>query len=809
MSAPAGESHESRSIGQAIESPFPTTSFSTTRPYLSGEVSEFTERQLSYSRAASSESPFRSIYELESSEGTIDPEAEEEMEFLDELYDEEFNEALYELVDEAAELYENQFENEFGDPLVQKMQAMRLLEQHFAPLIHEAEAFLDRLAEEASQLSASGLVESELEAFIDRYEPHTSLAPSLENFLGSLKRKAAKLVKASTKAVSGLGLKPILGQIKVLLNPLLKKVLETAINKLPVSLRPVAEQLAKRLLKQELEENTLPDMEDATPDVSGIQREFDQQIANLLFAREDAAQQVAIAEYLRSAQQPLTHDPLSDLDRARNQFVQRLGELQQGEDPTPLVENFIPAILPVLKAGITIAGRSRIVKYLAKLLAKLVQKLIGPQYASALSLAIVDAGLRLINLEATPEDERIAARSAVAATIEDTVRRVATLPEYVLDNQELLEGFVLEAFEQAAAANLPPVLPERIYEARPELRETNGIKTAWVMQPLRSKKKHYKKCTRVYETIITPHLARTVKTFCDIPLSDFLQDRLGLAPGRPVKARLHLYEAIPGTLLSQISRFETAVPGLGTSSAWRNLHPLTPEAAGLIMGQPGLGQEVAPRYLDHQPIAAIGQRLYYLEIPEARPQVVSALAGVPKPRRIRQVHVRLNFPQDQIQVNVFLSESVAQALAIDLRGRAIAKAIRRVQAVLESRLKTILSGKHLSHFEMIHGKVSPQESRGSKLRMLPSIAREHLSKKLTEWIGQSLSTYFQQKPQDVIAATENSADGITIKIALTNPPGFAALRKALRGESVNLREMQTGKEMPNVRIHVTPGFSRD
>ncbi|HEY9649210.1 MAG TPA: hypothetical protein V6C95_01000, partial [Coleofasciculaceae cyanobacterium] len=562
MSSPTEEQYGSRSLNQAIESPFPTT-----KTRFSGEESEVLEEQVSYSSAYPVASPFRSVYELDSSEGAVDPDAEEVMEFLDELYDEEFDEALFELVNEAAELYEDRFESEYGDPLVQKMQAMRMLEQHFAPLVQEAETFLERLAEEAGQLNASSLKESELETFINHYELKNRLSPSFENFLGGLINKVKKAAKSGIKALSGLGLKTILKKLKVLLNPLLKKVLEMAINKLPVALRPIAEQLAKRFLQAEVEEDATPDTEDATPDVSSIQREFDGQIANLLFAREEVEQEVAIAEYIRNSQQPLSYDPLTDLDRARSQFVQRLGELREGEDPTPLVENFIPAILPVLKAGITIAGRSKIVNYLAKLLAKLVQKFVGPQYAPALSQAIVDVGLRLINLETTPEDESLAARSAVAATVEDTVRQVAALPEYILDNQELLEGFVLEAFEQAAAANLPPVLPERVYEMRPELRETSGMKAAWVLQPLRGKKKHYKKCTRVYETIITPHIAQTVKTFCNIPLSEFLQDRWGLAPGRPVKARVHLYETIPGTLLSQVCKFENSVPGLGTISA--------------------------------------------------------------------------------------------------------------------------------------------------------------------------------------------------------------------------------------------------
>jgi DNA repair ATPase RecN len=166
MSSPTGEQYGSRSVSHAIDSPFPNTEIR-----LSGEESEFVEEQISYSSHSPVESPFRSVYELASDEGVIDPEAEEAMEFLDELYDEEFDEALFELVSEAAELYEDRFESEYGEPLVQKMQAMRMLEQHFAPLVQEAETFLDKLAEEVKQLNSSSLGESELESFINRYAP--------------------------------------------------------------------------------------------------------------------------------------------------------------------------------------------------------------------------------------------------------------------------------------------------------------------------------------------------------------------------------------------------------------------------------------------------------------------------------------------------------------------------------------------------------------------------------------------------------------------------------------------------------------
>jgi hypothetical protein len=185
------------------------------------------------------------------------------------------------------------------------------------------------MAKEIGQRNPNTISAAEIEAFIDRYEPQTTLSPSFENFFGSLIKKVGNLAKKGINLVGQLGLKPILEKLKQLIMPMVKRVVKYALNKLPATLRPIAEQFAKRFLNQEVEEEATTE-EDATPDISGIQREFDGQIANLLFAKEAVKQEVAIAEYIQESQKPMTHDPLSDLDRARTQFITRLGELREG-----------------------------------------------------------------------------------------------------------------------------------------------------------------------------------------------------------------------------------------------------------------------------------------------------------------------------------------------------------------------------------------------------------------------------------------------------------------------------------------------
>src|SRR4029077_10481431 len=80
--------------------------------------------------------------------------------------------------------------------------------------------------------------------------PGGSLSPEFENFFGKWKKKLAgvvkKVAKFAGKAVK-LGLGPVLNKIKALVKPLLNKVLQMAIGKLPEAVRPAAQQLAEKI----------------------------------------------------------------------------------------------------------------------------------------------------------------------------------------------------------------------------------------------------------------------------------------------------------------------------------------------------------------------------------------------------------------------------------------------------------------------------------------------------------------------------------------------------------------------------------
>ena len=151
--------------------------------------------------------------------------------------------------------------------------------------------------------------------------------------------------------------------------------------------------------------------------------------------------------------------------------------LNEGEDPTPALENFIPVVIKtamkVLKIGIKIIGRDKVVKFLAGLMAKWIGKYIGKEKALKLSMVVADKGLKLLNLE-SPEQENNTklVYEAIANTVEEVANKINSLSDEVINNQELLTHEAYTAFETAAAAYFPDNTIK--YEAR-ESETGNGF----------------------------------------------------------------------------------------------------------------------------------------------------------------------------------------------------------------------------------------------------------------------------------------------------------------------------------------------
>lgn len=760
-------------------------------------------------------SPFLRIYEEEDG-GQSSAENEEYAAFLNNLYDEELDEALFELAGEARDLYETQIMNEVEGFGTDSRGAERLLEQHFAPLAREIEEKIGDLAKELGPRDIRSIADTEIDMLMGRYEATGELSPSFENFFGKVfkaVKKVAKgavdLAKKGISAAAKLGLGPVLNKLKALIKPLLDRVIKFAMGKLPAWAQPMAKKLAERIPSlKELEVSYEFDQEsDAGGDITEIQLEFDREMANLLFAPGEVEMDLELAEILTEAK-AAEGDPIAELEHARVQFIDGIGQLEEGEDPAPYIERFIPAILPALKLGIKLAGRPKVVGFLANYLNNLlVKKIVGQKYGPMLSKAIVDAGLRLIHLEATAEDESLAAGSAVAATVEDTVGRIAALPEYILDDPELLEGFVLEAIEDAAAANLPPILSEEAYRMRPNLRESRKLRGTWIGQPLRGGRRCYKKYSRIIRTRISPHKAMAVKSFGGVPLAEFLDEQLGISPGEELEAEMHLFESVPGTTLSEVALMEADTPGLGSAEAYTQLHPLTMEAAGILLGEPGLGREVDPRYLANHYTTKAGQRFYCLGVRGKRPIRTVDLSGKARMRRMSKVNIDLDFRNNQIRIYLYLSEIRAQNISVKLRTQTHTGTVAAILGKMLERgmRRSLTSGFGL---KIIHESVTPGQWLEA-LKKLPSQAQTILLGRIMEWTLKGLPDQLKANAQQFIAATEGPEDGVTLKFIIADPPGFAELGQALKGKALSLTSLKLSDGAPNLAFNILPGYKHE
>lgn len=774
--------------------------------------------------AAPARSPFLSVYELnDGAAPQNDPVREAYASLMNELHDEEFDEALFELQCRGRAMHDEQLA--MGKP---RAEADRLVAQHFSQLTHASEATVDAMAREFAPREQAGILDHEIDAFVQGYTPPNNLDPEFENFLGKLVGKLGRAAKAvagkAWQGIKKLGLGPIFNQIKRALRPILKRVLDTAIGKLPVALQPVAQRLAQKLGFSQAKsaqagtdsadsagaEPAAPPESAGSPvqpaagdDAASPQQELNEHIAAALLAQDEVELELEAAVF-SSPSGTATRPVFADLEDARERFIHELESLGADESAAPHIQNFLPALLPALRVAFRLGARPPVVNFLAGLLAKLISKLVGPEHAPALSRAIADAGLKLLTLEMSEAETRRLAPAAVAATIEETIGRVASLPDEVLDNQELLEGYALEAFEHAAAANLPAVFSEATYRRRPDLLEA-GVNAGWVLLPLRGPKR-YKRCTRSFNVSVSPHLAEEVESFEGASLAEHLQDQLGLEEGEQVEAQLYLYEALPGTSLADIARgeCETLGSGLSDEANAAQLHPLTPQAAAALIGKPGLGR-ASPATWQSSRLAA-GQRLFHL----ATGRRVLMMPGYARrPRRRLHVNVTLDSVQDQVRVCVFISEVRAQKLAARLRQASNLGLITAgFDRAIGRRLSRIFSGQAPARLHVVHAAMRPGQSPALALQNLPPIATQTFVAKLQAWLVPAFAECIKAQAPQVIAATEATPEGLTLLFTLEHPPGLKALGQAMveRGAAGSaIAEAISKDAAPTVRVEVFAG----
>lgn len=730
--------------------------------------------------------PFLPGETLEAGESeNLQPEVAAFGEITAELKDELFRESLEQLADEALEAHATQMAGEYGDRETRDSTAVRLLNDHFAPLGLQSEQLLDQFFERLEAYETESLTDTTIDRLLSEVMPAVPMSPASEQFLGGLLRKAGRLVSGAVhlakqgvsgalqlagKGLSALGklaLGPLLKPLKMLGKFLLQHVIKFALGQLPPSLRPLAQSLSGKLFRalgethdgemNEQEQNETERMP-AAVDVATLETEFDVHAAQLLLASDQYEVDRIVSSYGETEN---LSSPLAQIESSRTRLVEALGGLRPGDNPQPVMEQFLPALVwPAAKTAITILGRPKLVKFIAGLLSGLIKPLIGAQPASLLAPAIADAGLRIFGLEANIPTARDMAAEALAASIEETVHAVSELPTHVLENETLLGEAVHEAFESAAAAYFPNSM------IRPEVHESRERHGMWTRMPSGSGKKSYARYSDSIPVEISPRVARSIETFGNDSLHDHLRDHYGVRDGRPYRSKVSLYQALPGTRASAIARAE----GFPVSQ----LHPLTGQAAGALLGpNAGLGSRFTPhKYLGSPHMLHVNQRLYRIEPPPGHHH------------HVHRSHTQLaiNLVRGEIRFWLYLSEPLCQQIVLDLsKGNQTVTAFAHLKRRLErtvNPLKTAMQHHHLPHHIHI---ISERPNLDGRMPDWLRHAGHPLGVKLSAWLEVQLAQYLRNHAEELRRACSAHADGVTLRVTMTRIPGIDWLRQLSRG----------------------------
>lgn len=687
--------------------------------------------------------------------GETDLEVEAFAALTAEFEDDEFAEALEALVDEAAARHltsTGTFSHEAG--------AMRLahteVEQWLETIAAEADRRLAIVEEHLGDRPVDAVTASELDALMGTGLEHAALASPIdaqELFFKKLISKAKKVVKGAAKLVKT-GIKTvgkilptgrIFAALRKLVRPLLERVLAKAIGKLPKSLQPAARKLAGKVGAAAGRAAREDEAADAVS-AQDLAHELDEALAEAILAPNDAAVTEAVEFFAAEATAATAADSAVEaLDEARHRLARQLVDARPGEAPVAELEQFIPVVMaamPLVKLGVKIIGRKRVVGFVAGLLANLIKPMIGGELAKPLSRHVADAGLRLLGLEAEGVDDGMLGAEALVAATEDTIRDVMELPTASLEHELLVEAAVEEAFEQAATRHFPPQL------LRPDLAQAeDDERGVWVPMP-RGTRPHYRyrKYSVVRPVRVTRPMAQAVM-FAD---GDTLEERLldeGVTSW-PVQAEVEAYELLPGGELGHLAAFEFdgesyAEGALAfdevddASEGERALHGGARKrrrpARGGPRGRrgPGRGQ-------------GRGRR-------RAGTRVVRITANGRRTKRRRRFALRLDVTgaAPQLRLHLLLSERVAHQMAGKLERNELAQVVSAVRGLLGPARQRAMTGRL--------GRVLERQRIS-----LPDGGGEKLAAALAEGVERVVAAQLREAAPTLSAAAKDPAAGATL-----------------------------------------------
>jgi hypothetical protein len=224
---------------------------------------------------------------------------------------------------------------------------------------------------------------------------------------------------------------------------------------------------------------------------------------------------------------------------------------------------------------------------------------------------------------------------------------------------------------------------------------------------------------------------------------------------------MHIYQARPGTTVASMLRHDrragTAMPGV---------YPLTPQAAGLLLRETGLGTAVPKRFMRSRRKVAAGQRLFVLE-PLGAP-----IPPVPGKRIAPgRIWMTINPAKARITLGLYLSEAEAQKVAEGMRqGRGHA-------ALLSSLFAGVKQAEQPQATVKASGGTEGEEFEdfvAGAGRSLPVGFVQLLRRRIGEWALPAVAAWLRENAAVFQRAAADPDPGVTLRVRLNGVPGLAA-----------------------------------
>jgi hypothetical protein len=230
-----------------------------------------------------------------------------------------------------------------------------------------------------------------------------------------------------------------------------------------------------------------------------------------------------------------------------------------------------------------------------------------------------------------------------------------------------------------------------------------------------------------------------------------------------------------------------------------------------MFGRSGLGRALP--FGSHRRHLFAGQRLYHLAVAGRRPLSILLPSGRQRVRRLAHLKVVLDAPRDQLRVCVFMSERKAQLLAVRLRQGAHAGSLAvGFSKFLARRLGPILHGQRPRGLRIVQPGVAPHQAAATLPAKLPGVVRQAFVAKVAEWLLHAFTEFTKNQAQQYLAATDDPADGVTLRFTVEHPQGLKELCQALVTDgapATSISDIIAKAARPIVRVGVFPGHRCD